>query len=417
MSLWKIFSGPSPEKLAHQAETLLKEGQWGAAKIALERALEKAETPELRARLTAEIDVSCNHLAREHLAQAATLVEGGHQADAADLFRLVMEVARDPELQEMARRDLADLERAAPAGEPDPIYYSPEPGATPSMETEAAVDEEATFWALIGTLPEDMQDAYEDYGEPFRSGYLALNRGDFELAVTLLEEAHGEHPQAGTYIPLELAAAYAHTGRAAEARELLKEFIHYHPDILPAYQLFCDLLWDAEDFDAVDDLLAGVPEDLMDTVALVLLRGENFRRAGQLDAGVAFLQQVLEDFGWNDSVAQLLAAIHTEAGNTVGARALYGEIMKHCQSCHDQVDPMVKHNYAELCFSAGQRDTPLLELYLALVQEVPAQATHYFQRVSAIYTEQGYPQEAQRFQKLAEQTQKGSSRFEIPSKS
>ena len=406
MSLWKIFSGPSPEKLAHRAETLLQERQWGAAKIAFEHALEKAQTPEWHAHLTAEIEVCCNHLAREHLAQAASLVEGGHQKDAADLYRLVMEVARDPELKEMARRELAGLESAAAAGESDPIYYSPEPGAAPSMNTEAGVDDEATFWALIGTLPEDMQDAYEDYGEPFRSGYLALNRGDFELAATLLEEAHGEHPQAGTYIPLELAAAYAHTGRAAEARELLKAFLHYHPDILPAYQLFCDLLWDAQDFEAVDDLLARVPEDLMDTAALVLLRGENFRRAGQLEAGAAFLKQVLEDFGWNDSVAQLLAAVYTEAGNTGGARALYGEIMEHCQSCHHQVDPRVKHNYAELCFRAGQRDTPLLELYLSLVEEVPAQASHYFQRVSAIYTKQGYPQEAQRFQKLAEQAEK-----------
>jgi hypothetical protein len=62
---------------------------------------------------------------------------------------------------------------------------------------------------------------------------------------------------------------------------------------------------------------------------------------------------------------------------------------------------MVKHNYAELCFGAGQRDTPLLELYLSLVQEVPEQAAHYFRRVSAIYTDQGYAQEAQRYQALA----------------
>lgn len=403
MSLWKIFSGPSPEKLARRAEALLNEQQWGAAKVALERALEKTQTPELRTRLKTEIEVCCNHLAREHLAQAATLVEGGHHQDAADLYRLVLEVAKDSELKEAARRELAGLENTAAAQASDPVYY-PTDGAMPSADREDLAEDEATFWALIGTLPEDMQDAYEDYGEPFRSGYLALNRGDFEIAVNLLEEARREHPQAGTYIPLELAGAYAHTGRTEEACALLKEFLHYHPDILPAYQLFCDLLWDAQDFEAVDDLLARVPEDLVDTVAMVLLRGENFRRAGQLDAGITFLKQVLDNFGWNDAVAQLLATAYTDAGNTAGARALYGEIISRCQSCHSRVDPMVKHNYAELCFGAGQRDTTLLELYLSLIQEVPEQAIHYFQRVSVIYAEQGYAEEAQRFQALAERS-------------
>ncbi|MEJ2641979.1 MAG: hypothetical protein P8010_20635 [Desulfosarcinaceae bacterium] len=406
MSLWKLFSGPSPEKLARRAEALLDERQWGAAKVAFERALEKTETSELRAQLKHEIEICCNHLGREHLAQAGTLLEGGHHQDAADLYRLVLEVAKDPELQAAARKELAGLENAATTRATDPVYYPLDTGAVPSADTEELREDEATFWALIGTLPEDMQDAYEDYGEPFRSGYLALNRGDFETAVTLLEEARRATPQAGTYIPLELAGAYAHAGRPTEACELLKEFLHYHPDILPAYQLFCDLLWDAQDFDAVDNLLSRVPEDLVDTVAMVMLRGENFRRAGQLNDGISYLEQVLEKYGWNDAVAQSLAAVHTEAGNSERARTLYSEIISSCQSCHNQIDPMVKHNYAELCFSAGQRDTALLELYLSLVQEVPQQAAHYFQRVSAIYTDQGYLQEAQRYQALA----RGSSK-------
>jgi tetratricopeptide (TPR) repeat protein len=401
MSLWNLFSGPSPEKLAQRAEALLHKRQWGAAKIALERALEKTQIPELRAHLTRAIERCCNQLAREHLDQAANFIEGGHHQDAADMYRLVLEVARDPQLQETARKELASLETAAPARASDPVFYPTDTGAMPSADAADLAEDEATFWALIGTLPEDMQDAYEDYGEHFRSGYLALNRGDFENAITLFEEARKENPQAGTYIPLELAAAYAHTGRSAEAHALLKEFLHYHPDILPAYQLFCDLLWDAQDFDAVDELLARVPEDLVDTVAMVLLRGENFQRAGRLDDGISYLEQVLEDFGWNDSVAQLLAVIHTEAGNSERARDLYGDILERCQSCQNSVEPMVKHNYAELCFSAGQRDTSLLELYLSLVEEVPEQAAHYFQRVSVIYTDQGYAQEAQRFQALA----------------
>jgi tetratricopeptide (TPR) repeat protein len=402
MSLWKIFSGPTPEKLAHRSEALMKEEQWGPAKLALERALEKASGLELKAHLKAQIRVCCDHLAQAHLAQAAVLEEGGHQRDAADLYRLAAEVARDPRLRKLADEGLTRLQAAAAPGDVDPVYYSPTPAALdPETDHSGDADQEATFWPLIGTLPEDMQDAYEAYGDPFRSGYLALNQGDFEQAARFLGEAHQAHPQAGTYIPLELAAAYAHLGRSTEAGDLLTEFLHYHPDILPAYQLYCDLLWETGAFDAVDALLAAVPEDLMDTVALVLLRGENFLRAGRLDAGIAFLEEVVDGFGWSDPVAQLLATFYTEAGNTARARALYGELMQHCQSCRSPVDPMVKHNYAELCFADGQRDTRLLELYLAMAQQAPNQANLYFRRVSTIYAEQGHAEEARRFEALA----------------
>lgn len=401
MSLWKIFSGPSPEKLARKAEALVADAQWGPAKVALERALEKATDPELQAHLNAQIEACCDRLARQHLAQAEALAEAGHRPEAADLYRLAMEVARDPEIEDSARQGLGPLEAAAAAVEPELAYYSPSPGASPPGADDFQEDQ-ATFWALIGTLPEDMQDAYEGYGEPFRSGYLALNSGDFELAAECLAEAHEDHPQAGTYIPLELAAAFAHLGRGDEAVDLLTEFLHYHPDILPAYQLLCDLLWEAENFEAVDDLLAGVPKDLLETVALVLLRGENFMRAGRLDAGIAFLDTVLDDFGWSDPVARLQAEICTQAGERDRARALYEELMQRCQSCHSRVDPMVKHNYAELSFADGQRDTRLLELYLSLTQEAPDRAAHYFRRVSAIYDAQGHREEAERFKALSE---------------
>jgi tetratricopeptide (TPR) repeat protein len=405
MSLWKLFSGPTPEKLTRQAETLLNAKQWGPAKVALERALEKAVDPELKTHLQAEIRICCDHLAQDHLSQAATLSEGGHQDEAAELYRLAVEIARDPRLKKAAEEGLERLLSAAAPVSPDPVYYSPSPTAPhrddgPGRGSDA--DDEATFWALIGTLPEDMQDAYEAYGEPFRSGYLALNRGDFEQAAHLLGEAHKQHSQAGTYILLELAAAYTHTGHAAEARDLLNQFLHYHPDILPAYQLYCDLLWEASEFEMVDTLLARVPPELVDTVALVLLRGENYLQAGSFDTGIAYLEEVLASFGWSDPVAELLATLFTEAGDNTRARSLYGEIMQRCQSCHGRVDPMVKHNYAELSFADGQRDTQLLELYLSLAQEAPDRADLYFRRVSAIYAEQGYAAEAKRFDALAQ---------------
>jgi hypothetical protein len=67
------------------------------------------------------------------------------------------------------------------------------------------------------------------------------------------------------------------------------------------------------------------------------------------------------------------------------------------------VDPAVKHKYAELSFAAGIYDTHILELYLALAQEIPAMAPDYYARVSRIYAEQGNEAEAARFRIIARQ--------------
>jgi tetratricopeptide (TPR) repeat protein len=138
-------------------------------------------------------------------------------------------------------------------------------------------------------------------------------------------------------------------------------------------------------------------------VALVLLKGENLKRAGDHEAAITFLEAVQKNFTWSEPVARLLATVYTAAGQSEAARVIYGELIQRCQSCHSRVDPLIKHNFAELSFAAGQRDTQLLELYLSLAQEAPTQAAIYFQRVGSIYAEQGHVDEAARFEALARQ--------------
>ena len=43
MSLLKLFSGPSPEKLEQKGDALFEAGLWGRAKLEYERALHKLE--------------------------------------------------------------------------------------------------------------------------------------------------------------------------------------------------------------------------------------------------------------------------------------------------------------------------------------------------------------------------------------
>ncbi|MGD9151987.1 MAG: hypothetical protein PVG40_16985, partial [Desulfobacterales bacterium] len=73
-----------------------------------------------------------------------------------------------------------------------------------------------------------------------------------------------------------------------------------------------------------------------------------------------------------------------------------------CSSCRARIDPFIKERYADLCFDSGMLSSDILELYLALAQEVPAKAPEYFEKVSRIYAALGNEKEAARFQAIAE---------------
>jgi hypothetical protein len=84
------------------------------------------------------------------------------------------------------------------------------------------------------------------------------------------------------------------------------------------------------------------------------------------------------------------------------ARNVYREIMDQCRSCRTRLDPFIKQRYADLCFDSGMYSTEILELYLSLAQEIPANASDYFEKVSRICTAQGDEGEARRFRAIAE---------------
>jgi hypothetical protein len=84
------------------------------------------------------------------------------------------------------------------------------------------------------------------------------------------------------------------------------------------------------------------------------------------------------------------------------ARNVYRQIMDQCSSCHTRLDPFIKQRYADLCFDSGMYTAEILELYLSLAQEVPGNATDYFEKVSRIYTALGNEGEARRFRAIAE---------------
>lgn len=410
MAFLNVFSGPSLEKLEKKGDSLFETGLFGQAKLHYERALGKAEKERLRQpdaepRLLEKIANTKEALAADHQKNAEDLMEGGYYDEARPLLSLAREItSNETRIRELTAlvEKLDALQQAEAEEELADEFYGLADEQDPEEFHETEPDEQ--FEALCGTLPPEIREAYLSYGEDFRDGYLALNAGDFETAAACLSRAMAANSTPGGYIPLEFARACLHLGRLAEARELLVPFLEHHPEALPAYQLLCDICWEEKDFEKADAVIDSVPEQFADSPAVALLRGETRCRAGDFETAKTLYGSFLKERGWLEEVALALAGAHEASGEEEKARNIYREIMGRCAGCGARIDSEIKHKYAELSFAAGIHDTDVLELYLALAQEVPGMAPVYYERVSRIYAALGNETEAARFRIIAKRT-------------
>jgi predicted negative regulator of RcsB-dependent stress response len=409
MGILNFFSSKDPEDYEKKGDALFESGAYGKAIAEYERALERLEKSSpwddgYRQSLRDKIGSCKEQLALEHENTATELMEAGHNDDARQYIELAQELTRDDQLkakleQHLKQLDTSDLE-AIQATLPN--FDNLDQEAEPEDETVAPEQDDEHFTALIGTLPEEIQEAYRNYPAAFKTGYRALNQGDFEQAEEYLSQAMLEIDDPQSYIPLELATACLNLAKYEEASRQAETFLQYHPDALPAYQLLCEIFWETKSFDRAETLLASLPEELAESVAGYLLRGETLYHAEKYAEAKIFYRDFSKKYEWNEAIARALAKTHEALGERTNARYIYGEILDQCRSCHARVDPYLKQKFADLSFESGHKTSEVLELYLSLAQEIPQNAADCYQRISRIYTAQGNEVEAQRFQVISE---------------
>jgi tetratricopeptide (TPR) repeat protein len=286
MGLRNLFSGKNPEDYDLKGDRFIETGAFGKAIVEYERALERLEKTApwddgFRQSLRDKIHSCKESLALQHKKSAEDMLEADYNEDAQQYIQLALELTEDPDLISELENQQRELEARALAGIQ---IEAPDVEDTDPQETQAdqpldGEPDDDYFTALIGTLPEDIQQAYLGYGEAFKKGYLALNQGDFETAAAYLFQALEENPDPQSYIPLELATACLNLGKLEDARQLLENFVQYQPDALPAYQLLCEIFWETKAFDRAESLLAKLPSELAESVAGYVLRGETLFHA------------------------------------------------------------------------------------------------------------------------------------------
>jgi tetratricopeptide (TPR) repeat protein len=406
MSFLDIFFS-SAKKLEHKGDSFFDAGLWGQSMQAYERALDKLETNAEQfshdhERITEKIRQARKLLVEEHQQNAENYLEGEYFDEARELLILAHEVSSDEQEKKEVMEKIHDIEMRQTRDTIDDAtdyFYDLEDDddENDSYEFSEEISEDEEFVALCNTLPDEVSAAYHSYGRHFKTGYVALNQGDFQTALVKFKHALQDHPEPGNYILLELATAYLNLDQTDQAQTLLEDFIAYHPETLPAYQLLCEIYWEQKDFSKVQTLLASVPEKLKESMAVVLLKGETLCQAGNYEEAKNFYTGFLKTYGWHESIGLSLAKIYETLGESDNARNMYKEIIKRCTSCKSRIDPEIKDKYAELSFSAGIYSTDILEMYLALAGEIPDEAARYFDRISRIYEARGNSYEADRF--------------------
>ncbi len=409
MGFLKLFTGKDPEDYEKQGDRYFETGEFGAAKIEYENALHKLEKKrpddkDSARELQMKIIRSKESLAAVHRQSAVELIESGNDEDAEDILNLALELTENRELRDEIEALLRDLKTRQGRAmiEEDPFAEGDEEVRKAPAYEQPGESGDEYFNALLSPLPEEIRRAYLEYGDTFREGYEALNRGDAEAAVALLTRAMEEERFEKHHIAFELGTACLMAGNPELARSLLEEYIRDFPDLFRGYHLLCEIFWELEDFEKASAVIESAPDTLGEILPMKLLRGETLFRAGRYEEAESFYHECMEQFGRDESILRALALASEALGKTKRAHELYGEIMNECQQCRTRIDPFVKLRYADTAVELGELSPPVLEIYLSLAEEVPDVRAHAFRRISSIYEAQGHEREALRYRALAE---------------
>ncbi|MBW2630925.1 MAG: tetratricopeptide repeat protein [Deltaproteobacteria bacterium] len=404
MGFLKIFSGKDPEEYERKGDSFFEIMEYGAARLEYETALTKMkkrcpEDTALENRLREKMIRSTEALALQHKENGELLKESGDYEGASELFHLALELTEDPELTAGLEQLLGKTQGDIAGDDMEaPWFHTQED----KIEDRGWHTQEGEYFtALCGALPDEVRDAYKSYGDTFKTGYVALNQSEYDLAATKLSQALEENPP-DSLIPLELATAYLNLERYEDALLLLEHFIRNHPRSIHGYQVLCESLWAMKKFDEANDLLFSCPGELVESAPILHLKGESLYRSGRHQDAETFYLELLQSHGWDEHTALSLAATYEALGKKDTALELYSEIMGKCSSCGARVAPFIKQKYADISTELGDYSAKILEIYLSLIEEDPAGRENYFRKVGQIYTATGNEREARRYRSFAD---------------
>ena len=311
--LGKLFGARSLEAESARADALFAQEQFGAAKLAYERAVSLAkEAPDTRATLEARIVACRDAIARAHLAEAERLVAQDSVELARDELRSATETAADAGLIRSAQERMERLERAAVR---EQLAHNAQPLA------------EDRFEMIAGSLEDDQYAEYVAHGEPVKQALLQLHDGQIPAARAALEQVI-QTADGPRYLWFELGRARLADGDADGGSEALKRFLASLHEAeggdarLLAHTELAQLVHQRGDFDGAVAHYEAALEAMPDDPRPYLAMASFFRREKLPEEAIEVLEASLDALEGQQPdfrIWQELGLAHADAGRDADA--------------------------------------------------------------------------------------------------
>lgn len=304
--LGKLFGGRSVEDRLARAQALMDAGDFGGAKIELEKAIDRAEG-DLERTIRERIDECCDAIATERLEEAKRLLKQGDADLATQELESALEVARGAEARAAIQEIIDGLE------------------AEDAVERAAGGDEvtDEERWVLIsGSWEQPQAEEYETYGEDFERALLALHDGRPEEARPLLERVL-EDAEAPRYLWLEVGRARLLTDDREGGRDALVEFVESLAEdevgepLLAAYIELARIAHEDEEFEEAMAFYERAVEEFDEDYRPYFAMGIFLRDTGHLEEAIGVLEagaSLMDDIRPDWMLMQELAYAYAEAG-------------------------------------------------------------------------------------------------------
>lgn len=321
--LRRMLGLESAEELRARGDALFERQEYGNAKLAYERALDRlGRDSDRREALEARVVACCDGIAEQRIAEGDRQREAGHLDLAQAEYEGAVEVARDTGLLDRARSRLDDLERS------DAVTQAAAPPEALSDEERLAV--------VAGSWEGDQADEYEALGEALDRGLLAMMDERPEEARAILEELL-EKSEAPRYLWLEVARARLLCDDTEGGAEALRRFLgEFGPHEggearLAAHQELAHLADERGDFEAAVAEYEAAIEALGEDPRPYLWLGRFLRHKGHAEEAVEVIESaiaVMDSARPDWRVLQELGLAQAEAGRDDAAIETLEEVLR-----------------------------------------------------------------------------------------
>ena len=375
--LGKLFGGRTLEQERAHADSLFEREDFGAAKLAYERAASLAKgQPDAKRELIERSEACQNAIAKQQLAESERLAREGSLDLAFEALHQVELTAADPRLQQQARERMELLERAVVRAE---------------VAEHTAPNEEDRFELIAGSFENDQYAEYLAHGEAVKQALLLLHDGHTAQARAQLEEVlkTADGPR---YLWFELGRARLADSDAAGGQEALEKFLaSLHEDeggdaMLLARTELAQLARARGDFDGAvahfEAALTAAPSDPRPYLAMASF----FRQEKLLEEAVEVLEAGLEALHGRQPDVRLwheLGLTYADQGNDADAIKWLERMVEYLAS--QKVTDMPAEGTAKLAelYERAGRNARALDLYSVLAHGTDVPRLHHYHEQAA----------------------------------